>query len=240
MTIHDMHYDFKVKFNKLDSQGMRDLSVPEIDWILNESILMFVKQRFGQNNMMRSGFETLEKRFQDLKELVVKPPSSAPLTPQPVPDLPGVYKISLNDLSEKFLFMIRSYSNLTKGNCKVVADNILVQHDDLNDILKHPYYSPSFEWEDNSIYLYTNNEFEINNVIIEYIKYPKRVAAPSLYLPTGSYYLPDGITLIGSDQNCELSDHTHSEIVDIAVSNAYLYTQNPAIQWAQNKLQINE
>ena len=249
MTIQDMHYDFKFKFNKLDSEGQRELSVPEIDWILNEAMLMFIKQRFGQNNTTRSGFETTEKRIQDLKELVVKPPISTPLTPQPVPDFPGVYQVNLNDLPSKLLFLIRSYSNISKGKCVDTANNHLVQHDDLNDILTHPYYSPSFEWreipvtiggEDNKMYLYTNNEFDINSVNIEYIKYPKRLAAPSLFLPTGGYYLPDGTTFIGLNQNCELSDHTHSEIVDIAVTNAYLYTQNPAIQWGQNKLQINE
>lgn len=251
MNIQEMHYDFKMKFNKLDSQGLRNLSVPEIDWLLNEAILMFVKQRFGMNNNTKSGFENTEKRIQDLKELIVKPPESPPLTPLLVPNSPGQYYIDFSLLNEPLLFLIRSYSDARGNKCSTFCNNIIVQHDDLNDILKHPFYKPSIEWGEiiavlgnngendrGRMYLYTNNEFTINSVFVEYVKYPKKVAAPSLF--GGQYYLPDGTTLITADENCELSAHTHSEIVDIAVSNGYYYTQHPAIQWAQNKLNLNE
>ena len=38
MNIREMHYDFKKKFNKIDSQKNRNLLVPEIDWSLNEAV----------------------------------------------------------------------------------------------------------------------------------------------------------------------------------------------------------
>jgi hypothetical protein len=37
MTAREMHYDFKQKLNKIDSQKHRNLKVPEIDWKLNEA-----------------------------------------------------------------------------------------------------------------------------------------------------------------------------------------------------------
>ena len=43
MTIQDMHYDFKKKLNKIDSQQNRNLLIPEIDWTLNEAQELFVK-----------------------------------------------------------------------------------------------------------------------------------------------------------------------------------------------------
>ena len=43
MNAREMHYDFKQKLNKIDSQKYRDLIVPEIDWKLNEAQEVFVK-----------------------------------------------------------------------------------------------------------------------------------------------------------------------------------------------------
>ena len=43
MTIQDMHYDFKKKLDKIDSQQNKNLLIPEIDWVLNEAQEMFVK-----------------------------------------------------------------------------------------------------------------------------------------------------------------------------------------------------
>jgi hypothetical protein len=43
MTIKEMHYDFKRKFNKVDSQKNRNILVPEIDLYLNEAEEIFVK-----------------------------------------------------------------------------------------------------------------------------------------------------------------------------------------------------
>ena len=37
MNISEMHYDFKKKLNKVDSEQNRNLLVPEIDWALNEA-----------------------------------------------------------------------------------------------------------------------------------------------------------------------------------------------------------
>ena len=38
-----MHYDLKLKLNKLDSNQYRNLLVPEIDWVLNEAETIFIK-----------------------------------------------------------------------------------------------------------------------------------------------------------------------------------------------------
>ena len=43
MTIQEMHYDVKMKLNKVDSQQYRNLIIPQVDWILNEAQELFVK-----------------------------------------------------------------------------------------------------------------------------------------------------------------------------------------------------
>ena len=57
LNVQEMHYDFKIKFNKLDSNDYRDFQVPEIDWLLNEAQEIFLKQRYGINNTTQKGFE---------------------------------------------------------------------------------------------------------------------------------------------------------------------------------------
>ena len=37
-----MHYDFKKKLNKIDSQQKKNLLIPEIDWTLNEAQNLYV------------------------------------------------------------------------------------------------------------------------------------------------------------------------------------------------------
>ena len=61
MTINEMHYDFKVKIDKVDSMSKKNFLPNEIDWIINEAIQIFVKQRYGQNNLKRAGFESIQK-----------------------------------------------------------------------------------------------------------------------------------------------------------------------------------
>ena len=41
MTVQEMHYDFKMKLNKIDSEQYRNLRVPEIDWLLNEILQIY-------------------------------------------------------------------------------------------------------------------------------------------------------------------------------------------------------
>ena len=47
MTVQEMHYEFKLKLNKVDSLDYSNFQVPEIDWYLNEAMNVFMKQRYG-------------------------------------------------------------------------------------------------------------------------------------------------------------------------------------------------
>jgi hypothetical protein len=58
-------------------------------------------------------------------------------------------------------------------------------------------------------------------------------------LPTNSYTLPDGTVLVGS-QDCELPEHTHREIVDIAVLITTGDLQSGDYQLKQAKLNLNQ
>ena len=67
-----MHYDFKTKLNKIDSQQYRNLRIPEIDWKLNEAQELFVKMIAKPRLRNHLGFETSQRSVDDIRTIVVK------------------------------------------------------------------------------------------------------------------------------------------------------------------------
>jgi len=80
MSIEELHYDFKLKMDRLNTSTTPDFLPHEIDWLLNEAQLIYVKQRFSGRPHPK-GFEADTRRIHDLSTLHRVDP--APLTPQP-------------------------------------------------------------------------------------------------------------------------------------------------------------
>jgi len=182
-----MHYEVKLKLNKVDSQDYENLIVPEIDWYLNEAQNIFIKQRYGISNSKRKGFETSQKRIDDLRELVVK----GTIIP---------FATSLADINTfeaclpiNYMFYIRSRIDLNKEGCgdKQAVSAVQVQHDDLNEFLDDPFYSPSFEWEEVPIVFmgtnstsctfgtvlgYSDGTFTLTDLRLDYLRHPVRIS----------------------------------------------------------------
>ena len=250
MTVEEMQYDFKIKFNKLDSNDYRDFQVPEIDWLLNEAQEVFLKQRYGINNTTQKGFEGSQKRIDDLRNLVMKNISLSPVT-QVVSD-PVSYE---GTLPLDYIFAIRVQAVVTKTSC---GDKTLVckpiQHDDLSNCLLDPNYNPSYEWGEmpvvygtlsdnaadaNRIFGYTDGSFTVTSFILDYLREPKRIAFPG-GVPGGIYNLPNGSIVGPANQNCELPEHTHREIVDIATMIAAGDINHPGYQVKAAKTSMHE
>lgn len=249
MTIKELTYDLKIKLDKVDSLQHENFIPAETDWMLNEAINIIVKQRFGINNSKRVGFEGNEKRIQDLKTLHVKCPSTIQPAIPTIVVQDGRYEIRLSSLTFPFLFLTRATAKAAKTGCGTrVIDLKETENDDFNDVIVDPFWKPSFEWKEapvnfgrsdtltddlGSLYIYTNGDFTISEVYIEYIKVPNKVCS-------GGY--PDintGITT--SVVECDLPAQLHSEIVDIAVAECARIISDPNFQQLkQNKLLVNE
>lgn len=213
MSIRNMHYDFKTKFNKLDSQKSRNLLVPEIDWQLNEAMLMYIKMIVMPRNNMIQGFESNQRTIDDIHTLVEKEIEINAV--QIVEN--SKYKFAL---PTNYLHYVSSRILCTKGQCTKLIRNTVRQHDDRVD--ESMFAQSSFEWmEINStfgkdgIYVETDGSFLTNKLYLDYIKKPLYMHAAADY-SSGTYNLPDGTVLTGY-QNCELPEHVHSDIVDLAV-----------------------
>lgn len=231
MTIKQMHYDFKKKLNKIDSQQYRNLLVPEIDWTLNEAQELFVKIVAKPRKNPSLGFELNQRTIDDIRTLVLNNQCLGVLN-------------NVVELPDNYWHFIKADITMTKGNCNNVKARLHIrQHDD--DFENSPFDKSSFEWRtvnglffDGGIKLHDDGTFTNNELCISYIKRPIYIHNAEDFRG-GTYTIPGGATLTGF-QDCELPEHTHREIVDIAVLIATGEIQAPDYQIKQAKLNLNQ
>jgi hypothetical protein len=240
MTVQEMHYDFKMKLNKIDSEQYRNLRVPEIDWLLNEAQEFFIKSVAFPRVPNYLGFETSQRTIDDIRTIVVE-------NKQLEKDL-----INSEDrqkvfvLPTDYMFYISAKVTVSKAQCGLKEVRLLIkQHDDKFE--ESPFDNSSFEWGDinatfdsKGLRVYSDGTFDVENVKLNYIKEPVYIHNASDFKPEGQYKsLKTGLNLTGR-QNCELPNQTHREIVDIAVMLASSNLDMQNIQIKQGKLNLNQ
>lgn len=235
MTIKDMHYDFKKKLNKVDSQQNRNLLIPEIDWALNEAVELFVKFIAQPRSKSYLGFEMNQRSIDDIRTLVVRPESD--------PNACITVVDNIVTLPINYWHFIKGEVTMTKNKCTGIKATFKVrQHDD--EFEKSPFDSSSFEWRtvngvffENGIRLFNDGTFTNEQFCMSYIKRPAYIHNAEDFR-NGTYKLPSGTSLTGS-VNCELPEHTHREIVDIAVLLVTGEIQIPDYDVKVNKIKFN-
>jgi hypothetical protein len=230
MNIREMHYDFKKKFNKVDSQKNKNYLVPEIDWTLNEALEMYIKLVGHPRIPNGLGFDLPDVTMDDLRTIV----KSQNITPvNNIVILPSDYK-----------YYARGRAKLTKDRCTVQNAIVAIQqHDDTFE--ESTFYSSSFEWREvngvfnsDGLQLFTDGTFTINEVKLTYIRKHAYIHNAQDF-GAGTYKHPSGQTLSGA-VNCELPEHTHRQIVDIAVMLASAEVQTSDFQVKAGKLNFNQ
>lgn len=202
--------------------------------------MVFLKQRTSPSNNKRRGFESTQKRIDDLSTLVIKYPAQ----PGIVPTLDsGVYEVPFSSLIHPYYQMVSVSAEVAlSDDCIKKVGLKFIQHDDYLTVIRDPFNNASLEAipynfgrsstnGSTSLYIYPG-EYVINFVFPEYIKYPAKVSI-------GNYKYIDGNTY--TPTNFELPEHTHQEIVDLACQIASLNIENPEyIRLKQEKVFINE
>lgn len=214
MDIKDMHYDFKKKLNKVDSQQYKNLLIPEIDWVLNEAQLIFISIIAQPRHPQLHGFEKIQKSIDDIRTIVKNHEQIT--VPMTLGDSTVIYP-----LPEDYMHYIRASCELKKGECPAVEATLSIEkHDD--EFMKSPFNRPSYEWRvvnglftEDGLKLYTDGTFVVNDMSLSYIRRPLYMHNAEDFR-SGSYDLPSGESLTGH-QNSELPWQTHGEIVDLAV-----------------------
>ncbi len=213
MSIKNMHYDYKQKLNKIDSNAYVGLKIPEIDRILNRALNMYISllaepRRF--NTIM--GFEKIQRTIDDLRALVVNNHQL------------DVTNITVNNYA--FIKLPDGYRNYLSGvliaNNSVIEkelDITVIKHNnrDINDVFEES----DFDWGEVNIRFYNAgikaflNNFTVSEFRLDYLKQHLYIHDAEDF-GQGTYTLPDGTVLTGH-QDCLLADETHDEIVDLAV-----------------------
>ena len=238
-----MHWEFKKKFDKIDSDSRRDLTQVEIDAFLNEAITIFVETIFSGHNPYGIAIEESQQKIDTLSSLVVKAPmTQSMLTPYSSNSDFGIYEFRLGDLDHEYLHYLGSKVKVT--DCDTLFTTKVVSHGELNKYLQDSTWQPSSKWlrtlltfgesttaNASSVYIYTDGSFEVEGLYLDYLRKPAEVAVATYNDITGS---PKTIT------NCDLPEAFHNQIVDLAVKIAQgVIENNLGFQIADNQTKTN-
>ncbi len=238
MLVQEMHLQFKLAIDKIDSLNNPDLLPEEIDVYLSDAQEQFIVQRAYGNNQKRETLEETQKRVKDLQSLTknaeIIPLASAPENkPNGVfVELPLDYRYAIN---EEVLAAYTDCNNTAStSRIKVLA----LTHDKYNDTIDNPFAKPNL----NKVYrlpfgrfgsrehfeLVSSTGVNITKYYLRYLKNPTKIDLAQRLTPVG---------LPGSAQG-DLSDESYREVIRIAVRNAAGDLEDPNVQ---EKLQrLNE
>jgi hypothetical protein len=227
MTVNQFHKEFKIFLDKVDSSSYSELKDGEIDIYLNEAQERFVKQRYGANNLYGTGFEQSQKRTEDLKELVVSRYFLSAVSSTYSGTGLNVYQTDLSTgfsdsgstvpNTAEYMFFTKAITLLKKGTCETWCRTKLVQHDDITNVMLDPFNRPNTKksvsfFEEGGLYVWAPVGYSVVKALVTYIKRP-------VSINKGTYGFPV--------VQCELSEHTHKEILQIAIGLALEGLENP-------------
>lgn len=226
-----MHYDFKFRFNKLDSQQNRNLLVPEVDRVLNEAAKLFVERLVMPNSPRIPGL-TVRQHTKEAVRTLMKSQSYPEVTSNTVA------------LPEDFWHYISATSTLMKKGCGELRAKVYVV-DYGEEFQDDPLVRSSYHWQElnmtffaNSLKFHTDNTFDVKSFELTYYKTLPYFHYAEGYSASG-YRLPSG-TLLTGKANCELPSSTHGDIIDLAVYLATLYVQGQDLQLKDAKLKLGD
>ena len=206
MTIEEAHIRIKILVDKIDSSYYEEVLPEEIDEILNEEYLRYIKTHYGKNNIYRRGFDESQKRIDDLKNLV----KSAFCNVTEVSYYDNVYRADLSNLfsdenlttqsEEEYMLYLKGMAITCIGTCCKRNEVKLIQHDDISRIANDPFNKPTainpvIFFEDSDVFVWVGDNESVNSFLVTFIKMPKKVS------------------ILPPVQEFEISSHAVSEIV---------------------------
>lgn len=225
MTIQEFHINFNLELDKTLDFEYPYMLPEQIDYWLNKAQDRFIKDRAFPQDPRKKGFEVSQKRIDDLRNIVV--PSGA-ITPTLVDN---AYYI---ELPEDYRYLVRHRCITDDGDCgQRQVGGLPVQEDDINQLLKDPFWEPIadeplYYFNGNTIVYETKGNYTLLNTKLTYIKIPNQ-------LRLGEQYQE-----VTTNVECELSEYTHHEILDIAVSMVLENIESQRYQTNLNELNKTE
>ena len=242
IPVDSLLYKIDQKLNKLSTNDHQQIQLEDKILALNEALIKLIKQKVdGDNTVSGLGLDAFKKRYEDLQKLIENF-GDHKLELKLTDPLVNKWSASLADITPAYMFYIDAYITADKGRCKdriLWINKDLAKHGDLNLLLNNTHYKPSFEYQDtfafissDEIGVFTDGSFTPKFLYISYMRYPK-------FIDKEGYVKLDGKDSI--NQDCELKNYLEDELVDIAVQNLAMYTENTtAIQTSEMRIKTNE
>lgn len=220
MTISEMHLAVKLGLDKTEGLTYAAFEPEEIDFWLNEAIDRFIKVRYSGTNPKRESFEQSQKRVDDLRSLVkevVLSPTVSPATESSggytISFKPNSYHVDEDDLPADYMFFLNdevsiSFTHPVTGVVTTLRTYpVVCTSDTYSTKINDPYSEhilhlgtarPLRLFSEKGIELVTDGQYTITDYFFKYLRKPTTVS-------------------IGTATDCDLPEHTHREIVLLAV-----------------------
>lgn len=239
--VDSLLYGIDQRINKLSTFAHQSIALEDKLLAINEGVIKLIKRKVDPNNIYKIGLEGFKKRYQDLQFLVENPEDhELPLTlGDPIMHK---YIADVVQVDPKFMFYIDAYVLADKGSCNnrvIYCNPDLVKHADIPLLLNNSNFKPSFEYQEtiidissDELHVYSDGSFTPKKLYLTYIRYPKEVDKEG-------YIHFDGTDSI--NQDCELEEYLKDELLDIAVENLAMYTENSsAVAYAKDRSASDE
>ena len=225
MTRLEMHAEFKLLMDKGDSFDAPSFLETEIDSFLNIAQDKFVTKRAFGNNIRRTTFEEDQKRRDDLRTLVKN--SQQTVLSSSVSNKPNARFVSLpvdyrHIINEEAIIQTDGEADSSR---RVGVKPI--SHDRYNRIIDDPFNKP----DKDTVYRLEFGGSEFANLV-------ELICGENQTPQTHILRYISNPSTIAPDVNCVLPDHTHKEIVKMAVVEALENVEQPRYQ--SSKIELNE
>lgn len=230
--------DLEQKLNKLGTSTYQGFPIEVMLLALNNAQLQLIKKKLGSNNIYGLGMDSFKKRYEDLQNLIIQ---MEELPSKKSKNIYQSYQADLTKTKEYFMLPILIAASCTKGSCKgrILDATKIAKHSDLQVMYGNTNQGPSFEYQEsiatitnNQLEFYTDTTFSVDKIYFSYLRYPKQIDLPG-------YTKIDNTSSVL--QNCEFVEYLKDELIDLAVLELALSTNNqPAIQASTIRLKNNE
>jgi hypothetical protein len=216
MTIAEAHIEFDITLDKRFTSQTPEFPPEVVDYFMNEGLARYVKTRYGKNNLYRAGFEEIQKRTDDLKNIV----KTVIIETEPVDYEENVDRVDI-DLAPGYWFFLRGRVLVNNESCGDKWKKLtLVQQDDLETVEGDPfnktyYDEPVGYFEDGDIFVQNDGSFTTPKYKLTYLRKPAVVNVGTYGGPVVEFDMPE---------------HTHKEIVQFAAMIAVENIESPRVQ----------
>lgn len=240
IPVDSLLYKIDQRLNKLSTNEHQQVALEDKILALNEAQIKLIKQKM-EGTLSGEGMDSTKKRYEDLQALIENHEDHKLDLTLANSEL-NKWTASLSGITPAYMFYVDSYLLADKGRCtgrKIWINKDLASHGDIQFFLNNTNYKPSFEYQEtfnlissDELAVFTDGTFTPTHLFLSYIRYPA-------YIDKTGYENFDGTLSV--DRDCELKSYLEDELVDLAVENLAMYTENAgAVQSAKYRIETNE